>query len=106
MMFFLLNPDAKAFIPGTSPQQRALRGQPEKLRGSVQRGYECTTGRMGVSALAGTAAPRQRKPRRVPRYETESHFRHREEKQNKKKQNKEVGTSLTSAGKERSTPGS
>ena len=69
----------------TSPQQRALHGQPGGWRGWPQRGHACTTGRVGVPALAGTAAPSQRKPGRVPGYETESrHIRDKSKNEIKK----------------------
>ena len=38
-----------------------------------------------ASALAWTAAPSQRKPRRVPDYETERHIRHRKKPLKKQK---------------------
>ena len=102
-MCFLLNPDAKEFIAeagGGTSQQRALHGQPGEWRGWPQRRCGCTTtGSMGVSAVVGTAAPSQRKPRRVPGYETEPHIRRREKKTNNKRN--EAGASLTSAGEKK-----
>ena len=59
-MRFIFNPNAKELTP-----RKANITTAESATWS-------TTGRTGVSALAGTAAPNQLKPRRVPGYETES----------------------------------
>ena len=77
-MYF--NPNAKDFLPGKArrehhhSRERCL-GSPGSGEAGYRVGTHARQDRTGVSALVGTAAPSQRKTRRVPGYETESRIR-------------------------------